>query len=76
MRTFQIHSLLITLISVCLFLASCSEKKTQVESMCKDKAEYEKCVSNKAYFISLMKTSPIETTIDFMEKAFNEDVDQ
>ena len=64
----------LTALCLPLVLSSCSEEKTRVEFKCKDKPDYERCISDEDYFISLMHIKHIYDDEGFLGDQFNQDI--
>ncbi len=66
---------LLTVLCIPLVLTSCSKEKTQVELRCKDKPDYERCISDEDYFISLMdKKHLFDDDDEFFADQFNQEI--
>jgi len=53
------------------FVTSCSDKNTEVETLCKNKPDYGRCVTDKDYFVSLSKRTYYEEGL--LAEAFDQD---
>lgn len=64
----------LTALCLPLVLTSCSKEKTQVELRCKDKPDYERCISDEDYFISLMNKKHLFDDDGFFADQFNQEI--
>lgn len=71
---FLSHFFSLTALCLPLVLTSCSKEKTQVESRCKDKPDYERCISDEDYFISLMDKKHLFDDDGFFADQFNQEI--
>ena len=64
----------LTALCLPLVLTSCSKEKTQVELRCKGKPDYERCISDEDYFISLMDKKHLFDDDGFFADQFNQEI--